>query len=268
MARTSEPTSVHVVRPLDHLFGIGPADGVGRADGRFVAGAQPVHVVAGLLPVRSFLKDRRALAHLEDIHHRVGDEQVLAAPDGAAGDVGDDLHDGLDLSGFLERRVVEGIAPGADHVGLLFTPDRFDRRGLGHQGGCGQVFLQAEPLDIGSARVGDHLDVLAVVVADEAVESLDQITAGLVVGPLGQVLEQRVQPLGGREGELILGDRRHGDAASGQCPEQVLQVEVRFFADGRGHVAGFAVELVDSDHLALGHVVGQRLAARVVILEG
>jgi len=110
-------------------------------------------------------------------------------------------------------------------------------------------------LDIGSARVGDHLDVLAVVVADEAVESLDQITAGLVVGPLGQVLEQRVQPLGGREGELILGDRRHGDAASGQCPEQVLQVEVRFFADGRRHVAGFAVELVDSDHLALGHVV-------------
>ena len=122
-------------------------------------------------------------------------------------------------------------------------------------------------MDVGAARVGDHLDVLAVVVADEAVEPLDQITSGLVVGALGQILEQRVQPLGGGEGKLILRDRCDRDPTSGQRPEKVLQVEVRFFPDGGCHIAGLTVELVEGDHLALGHVVGQRLTARVVILE-
>jgi uncharacterized spore protein YtfJ len=52
-----------------------------------------------------------------------------------------------------------------------------------------------------------------------------------------------------------------------QRPEQVLEIEVRFLADGRGHVAGLAVELVEGDHLPLGHVVGQGFAARVTIFE-
>ena len=128
----------------------------------------------GLPPVHALLIDRRALAHLDDVHDRVGLQQVLAAAHRAAGDIRNDTDDGLDLAGRLERCAAQRVAPAADVVGLLFAAHRLGGDGLGRQGGRGQVLLQTIALDVGAPGVGDHFHGGAVVAADETVQPFDQ----------------------------------------------------------------------------------------------
>ena len=49
----------------------------------------------------------------------------------------------------------------------------------------------------------------------------------------------------------------------GSVSQKVAQINVGFFLNRGGHITGFAVELVDRDHLSLGDVVGQSLAGGV-----
>ena len=128
--------------------------------------------------------------------------------------------------------------------------------------------MQAVALDVGAPGVGDDLDALAVAAADEAVEPVDQVAARLVEGPLGQVVEQRVQPFGRREGELVLGDGGDRDAVARQGARQVPEMHAGLLLHGGGHLAGGPVELVDGHHPARGHVVGQRIARGVALGQG
>ena len=190
MVGLSEPAAVHVVGALDHLLGVGPAHRVGGADGRFVAGAEPVDMVARLLPVHALLEDGRALADLEDVHDGIGVEQVFAAAHRAASDVAGDLDDGLHLGRLLERRGVDRIAALVDVEGLLLAAHRLGSDGFGHQGRGGQIALMPEALDVGASGVGDRLHAVVIDAADEGVEAPHQIASGLVEGALGQVLNQ------------------------------------------------------------------------------
>ena len=125
-----------------------------------------------------------------------------------------------------------------------------------------------EALDIGPPGVGDRLHAVVVDAADEGVEAPHQIASGLIEGALGQVLNQGIQSLGGGEGELVLGDRGDGDPAARQRTQQIPQVEVGLLLHRGRDIAALAVELINRDHPALGHVVGQRLAAGIRRLEG
>ncbi len=62
-------------------------------------------------------------------------------------------------------------------------------------------------MDIGSARVGDHLDIGSIHRTDKAVETADQIASRLIEGTLGKVLQQRIESFSGGKGELVFGDR-------------------------------------------------------------
>ena len=127
--------------------------------------------------------------------------------------------------------------------------------------------IVASIMDVGASGVGDRLHAVVVDAADKGVEATHQVASGLVEGALGQVLNQGIEPLGGGEGELVLGDRGDGDPAARQRAQQVPQVEVGLLLHSGRDIAALAVELVDWDHPALGHVVGQRLAAGVRRLE-
>ena len=200
---------------------MGPAHGVGDADGRFAVYPEPVHIIAGLLSVHAFLKNGRALAYFEDIRHRIRGQQILVAFHRVAGDIGNDLDDGLDLGALLQWCAVKGIAPSADVVCLLLAAHRFGGSGFGSHRGCRQVFLQAITLDIGPFGVSDDFDVVPVAVTDKAVQPIDQVAARLVEGSFGRVLEQRIQALGRNEGELILSDGRDRDATAGNRLQEI-----------------------------------------------
>ncbi|CAM3043147.1 hypothetical protein DINO107042_06135 [Dichelobacter nodosus] len=225
-------------------------------------------MVARLLPVHSLLEDGRPLADLEDVHYGIGIEQVFTAAHRAASDVAGDLDDGFHLGRLLERRGVDRIAALVDVEGLLLAAHRLGGDGFGHQGRGRQIPLMPEALDVGASGVGDRLHAVVVDAADKGVEATHQVASCLVEGALGEILNQGFEPLCGSEGELILGDRGDGDPAARQRAQQIPQVEVGFLLYRGRDVAALAVELVDRDHPALGHVVGQHLAAGVRRLEG
>ena len=202
----TKPAAIHIILAFDHLLGIGPAHGIGGSDGRFISGTDPVDMVAGLLPVDAFLKNGRTLTDLQNIHNRIGIEQILTAADRATSHVGGHLHNGFHLSGLFEWRGVDRITALTDVVGFLFTTNRFGGHRLGNQCGCGKIPLMAEALNVGSARIGNHLDIGIIHRSDKAVETADQIAACLIEGTLGKVLQKRVEPFSGGKGELILGD--------------------------------------------------------------
>ncbi len=268
MGGNAEPAAVHIILAFDHLLGVGPAHGIGGADGRFIARADPVHMVAGLLPVDAFLKNGGTLTDLQNIHDRIGIEQILTAADRATGHIGGHLHNGFHLRGLFERRGVHRITALADVVGFLFTTHRLDGHRLGNQCGGGQIPLMAKALNVGPARVGDHLDIGIIHRADKAVETADQIASRLIEGTLGKVLQQRIETFGSGKGELVFGDRGNRNPAAGQRAQQVAQIQIGFFLHRRRDIAGLPVEFVNRHHLALGHVVGKRQAGGVGGLQG
>ena len=267
MIGLTEPAAVRVIGAFEHLLGVGPTHRVGGADGGFVARTEPIYMVAGLLPVHPLLEDGRPLADLENVHHRIGIEQIFTAADRTASDVAGNLDDSFHLGRLLERRGVDRVTALVDVEGLLLAAHRFGGNRFGHLGRGGQIALMPEALDVGASGVGDCLDAIVVGAADERVETFHQVASGLVEGSLGQVLDQRIEALGGGEGELVFSNRRNRDPAAGERAQQIPQVEIGLLLHRRGDIAGLAVEFVDGDDSALGDVIRQRLSTGIHSLE-
>jgi hypothetical protein len=192
VARLAEPAAVDEVGAALHLARVRPAHGIGRADGRFEAGAEPVHLVAGLLPVDAAAVHRGALLHLDDVHDRVRRERILAPSDRPSRDVRGDLGDRLDLGRRREGAVVQRVAPLVGAERLLLAANALGREGLRHLRDERQVELQPVPAHVGAPGVRHHVHEDAVIRADVAVEAPHDVAAGLVERALGPVPVSRL----------------------------------------------------------------------------
>ncbi len=209
------------------------------------------------------------MGDLENVDDGIRREEILPAADRAAGDVLQDLYDRLDLRRLFEGAAVQAVAPLPGVEGLLLAADALRGERGGHDGRGREVLLEAVSLDVGAASVRHDFDVERVdVPADEAVEASDEIAPCLVVGPLRDVLEERVEPLGRLEGELLLRDRVNVDPTAVERPAEIPNVDLRLFLHDCDDRPGRPVELVDRDEPPRGRVRREVEKRRVALPEG
>ncbi len=206
MCRYAEPSAVNIVFAFDHLLGVGPADGVCGADGRFVSGTDPVYMVTRLLPVDAFLKNSGSLTDFQNINNRIGIEKIFASTHRSTRHIGGDFHNGFHLCGFLEGSGIDRIATLIDVISLLLTANRFGGHRFRNQCRSRQIALMTKTLNVRSACIGDYLHIGVIHRTDKTVKTVDQIAACLIEGTLGKVLQQRIETFGSSKRELILGD--------------------------------------------------------------
>ena len=81
-----------------------------------------------------------------------------------------------------------------------------DAKGSRHGGGGWGLSLESIALNVGTSGIGDDLDGMAIVIAEETVKTIDEVMTGLIEGALGEVMQKRVETFGGLHGKLSLGD--------------------------------------------------------------